>query len=254
MLFSSQPTPSRPVFTPSAKAHQPHVFVPGSAQRSDHGQYLHQLQDQARSDHRKVTPENYLAQHKKHQMQEMQRVLPEQLILDRHSYSDTTRPEHQKQQQQQPQTHRRPSISPEQRALLTGIPAKQTHSVRQPLISMNGNAGHNYIERTPVTQSKSHTELRALNDSGFGMKAPLQQQKMPGDHAQRQMHPLSVENRPPERRAQATSSRLSAGNNGNYGDRLMALQGRIAQGGRTQANGEKTLRSESYLWRSLESD
>lgn len=92
--------------------------------------------------------------------------------------------------------------------------------------------------------SKSHTEMRALNDSGFGMKAPVQQQKMPANHPQRQMHPLSVETRPTDRRRQETTSRVPTGNSGNYGDRLMAMQGRLPQGSRAQANGEKSLRSE----------
>jgi hypothetical protein len=89
---------------------------------------------------------------------------------------------------------------------------------------------------------KSATEMRALNDSGFGMKAPVQQKMSAGP--QRQMHALPAEGRNMDRRAQEPVSRVPTGNSGNYGDRLMAMQARMPQGNRAQPNGEKSLRSE----------
>ncbi|GHJ86919.1 hypothetical protein NliqN6_3321 [Naganishia liquefaciens] len=226
------PARSRPIATPNVKSHQPHAFVPGSAQKSDHGQYLHQFQSQTHRDYHKVTPEDSSAHH---HIQEIQRGSPGGLILDRYSYSNANGPEEPHQQQQQAHPYKRPFISPEPRALLTNIPATQIHSARQPLASMSGNTRHNYSEKSPAAQQgKSHTELRALNDSGFGMKAPLQQLNNPVNHAQRQMHSLSANSRQTER--------IIAANSGNYGDRLMAMQARLPQGGRGPANGEKSLR------------
>jgi hypothetical protein len=144
---------------------------------------------------------------------------------------------------QLPQRRRQPSISPEQQALITGIPTRHGHSTRQPLAAMNGEANRSISIRTPVLgNSKSHTEMRALNDSGFGMKAPMSLKKTPANQPQHASHVQAAGIQSMERRAPENRPRVPAENGGNYGDRLMALQGRAPQG--RSVHGESSLRSE----------
>lgn len=244
------------------KSQQPQAFVPSSARRTEDAtihrydqnpppnqvqrrhqpQNQHQRQDQLQNQlqnqninqaYRNVTPDDPVTERRQ------QRGSAEtQVIQDRYSYPNGTVHDLRLQQ-----TSRQPSISPEQRALITGIPTRQGHSSRQPLAQMNGETNQTISIRTPLLgNSKSHTEMRALNDSGFGMKAPMSLKKTPANQPQRASHMqaagnLNMENRGPENRP-----RVPKENGGNYGDRLMALQGRVPQGG--SSNGESSLRSE----------
>lgn len=245
--FRYQPTQSHALATPVAKFHQPQAFVPSSARRNEdivnhrynqnQTQIQNHHQNQNQPQYRLVTPDNPPTERRQPREQPEMQMAP-----DRYSHPNGTR-----EGGQVPQMRRQPSISPDQRALITGIPARQPHSARQPLTAMNGDPNHNVSMRTPaVGNSKAHTEMRALNDSGFGMKAPMSLKKAPSNQPQRQSHAQQGPNQDMDRRGIEARSRvvprLPTDTSGSYGDRLMALQSRVPQG-RLQ-NGESSIRSE----------
>ncbi|KAJ9110973.1 hypothetical protein QFC20_002740 [Naganishia adeliensis] len=212
--------------------HQPQNQHQPQHQRQN--QLQNQLQNQnINQAYRNVTPDDPVTERRQ------QRGSAEtQVIQGRYSYPNGTVHDGRLQQ-----TSRQPSISPEQRALITGMPTPQRHSSRQPLAAMTGEANQNVSIRTPMLgNSKSHTEMRALNDSGFGMKAPMSLKKTPGNQPQRASHMQAAGNQNLERRGPENRPRVPTENGGNYGDRLMALQGRVPQG--RSSNGESSLRSE----------
>lgn len=211
---------------------QPQIQYQNQHQYQRQTQVQNQDPDQNQAQYRDVTPDNPAIDRG-----QQRRSAELQGLHDRYSYPKTTgRDDHPQ------QARRQPSISPEQRALITGIPIRNGHSARQPLAAMNGDANQNISVRTPLlVNGKSSTEMRAMNDSGFGMKATVSSKKTPANHPQSSSHMQAARNPSTEGRGPENRPRVPMDNGGNYGDRVMALQGRVQQG---RPNGESGLRSE----------
>ncbi|KAJ9096411.1 hypothetical protein QFC21_005233 [Naganishia friedmannii] len=239
--FTSEgfPAQSPMLTTPVTKqpqSHQPQAFIPASARRNETPGGLFDL-GQRRSSER---------QQQQHGAYEAQRK------ADAYNYQENHREPHRENQnvmdanQMNPRRH--PAISPDQQALLTGVlNNRHSYSARQPLGMSNINSNNGGEARTPMLNNvKSHTDIRALNDSGFGMKPPVANAKAVVEKHRYQQQPQDNQPRAENRSAQITNSNMQDKNrNGTYPDRVMALQaqGRMLGGGQQQGGGSgSTLR------------
>ncbi|KAJ9114309.1 hypothetical protein QFC22_005761 [Naganishia vaughanmartiniae] len=241
------PAQSPILTTPATKApqsHQPQAFIPASARRNEtpaglfdldqrrsserQQQYQQQLQREAYEAERKADAHTYHEDHQEHHRQSRQgnhRGIPQenQNVMRNNQTS----------------SRRHPAISPDQQALLTGVMNRHSYSSRQPLgiSTINSNSGPD--ARTPMLNNvKSHTDIRALNDSGFGMKPPVANVKAVVEKHRYQQQPPETRLRADNQSAQImTNNMQDRGRTSSYADRIMALPGRGLAAGQQQGGG-----------------
>jgi hypothetical protein len=258
------------MLTPAAKqpqTHQPQAFIPASARRNETPTGLFDL-GQRRSSERQQQQ-----QQQQHGAYEAQRKAEAYSYQD--DYQGNHRANHLEEHQgnhrgnlQQNQIamginqtnslRRHPAISPDQQALLTGVVNRHSYSSRQPLGMSTSNSNIGGESRAPLlNNAKSYTDIRALNDSGFGMKVPVANLKAVVENHRYQQQPTANRQRADNRNAQIMNSNIQDKNRtGSYADRVMALQGRVPTGGQQQVGGGagSMLRSELALALSLRTE
>ncbi|KAJ9106727.1 hypothetical protein QFC19_003039 [Naganishia cerealis] len=221
--FSAQPPILTTPASRSHQSHQPQAFIPTSARKNETPVNLFNL-------HRNRSSED-LQQHEAHQAQRKADAYPYQ---GNHTATSTN----------QAQSRRHPTISPEQQALLAGVVTRHSYTSRQPLgtLSNNSNNGGGDARIPMLNMGKPHAEMRALNDSGFGMKPPMIHAKVVSDKQQRYQQ-LQVNRPRAENQGAENMSRMpDKSGTGSYADRVMALQGRVLRGGQQQGGVDNALR------------